>query len=179
MALSGSRSLLRRYGVAVAVVAVTVAIRLIADPAFAGRAEFVAFILPVAFAAWAGGLGPGLLATAISLCIVFIAFIAPTWTLQVETIADVTYAITFAIAGIVVSVLASGLRVGRERAEGHAFRAQRLHAVAASLSAELTAQEAADAVLREGISALGAGKGVIALPRSGRRDAAPGRQCGL
>ena len=163
MALSGSRSLLRRYGVAVAAVAVTVAIRFIADPAFAGRAGFVAFILPVAFAAWAGGLGPGLLATAISLCIVFIAFIAPTWTLQVETIADVTYAITFAVAGIVVSVLASGLRVGRERAEGHAFRAQRLQAVAASLSAELTAHDAADAVLREGISALGAGKGVITL----------------
>jgi len=147
----------------VAAVAVTAAIRFLADPAFAGRAGFVAFILPVALAAWAGGLGPGLLATAISLGVVLFAFIAPTGSLAAQTFADITYAITFAIAGVVVSVLAAGLRVGRERAEGHAFRAQRLQAVAASLSAELSAAEAADAVLREGIEALGAGKGVITL----------------
>jgi K+-sensing histidine kinase KdpD len=144
-------------------VAATVAIRVLADPAFAGRAGFVAFILPVALAAWAGGLGPGLLATVISLGVVLVAFIAPTGTLTAASAADVTYAITFVIAGIVVSVLAAGLRVGRERAEGHAIRAQRLQAVAAALSAELTAPEASDAVLREGISALGAGKGVITL----------------
>jgi signal transduction histidine kinase/transcriptional regulator with GAF, ATPase, and Fis domain len=163
IALSGSRSLLRRYGLAVVAVLATLALRFVADPAFAGRAGYVAFILPVALAAWAGGLGPGLVATAISLGIVFVAFVSPTFTLRVDSVADVTYALTFAIAGVVVSVLASGLRVGRERAEAHAFRAQRLQAVAAALSAELTASEAADAVLREGISALGAGKGVIAL----------------
>jgi GAF domain-containing protein len=71
--------------------------------------------------------------------------------------------IAAAAGGALVSVLAARLRAGRERAEAHAFRAERLQAVAAALSAELTAAEAAEAVLREGIDVLGGGKGVITL----------------
>lgn len=155
--------IVRRYGLAVLAVAVTAVVRFVAEPAFAGRAGWIAFILPVALAAWAGGLGPGLLATALSFVIGMFAFFPTVGGLGPTTTAEVAYAATFVIAGVVVSGLASGLRSGRERAEAHAFRAERLQAVAASLSAELSAPETAAAVLREGILALGAGRGVITL----------------
>jgi signal transduction histidine kinase len=155
--------LVRRYGLAVLAVAVTAVMRYLAEPAFAGRAGWIAFILPVALAAWAGGLGPGLLATALSFLVGLFAFFPASGSIASGTTADGAYAVTFLIAGVVVSGLASGLRSGRERAEAHAFRAERLQAVAASLSAELNAPDAADAVLREGIHALGAGRGVITL----------------
>ena len=157
------QALFRRYGLAVAAVAVTTLVRLLAEPAFAGRAGFIVFILPVALAAWAGGLGPGLVATALSLIVALFTFLPPTGIPGQPTTADVAYTATFAIAGIVVSGLAAGLWSGRARAEAHAFRAERLQAVAASLSAELSAPETAEAVLREGIHALGAGRGVITL----------------
>jgi GAF domain-containing protein len=117
----------------------------------------------VALAAWAGGLGPGLVATALSFLVGLFIFFPASTTLATATTADAAYAGTFVIAGVVVSGLASGLRSGRERAEAHAFRAERLQAVAAALSAELSAPQAAEAVLREGIHALGAGRGVITL----------------
>ncbi|MFL5777954.1 MAG: GAF domain-containing protein [Chloroflexota bacterium] len=154
---------LKRYGLAVAAVAVTAGLRYLADPAFSGRAVFVAFILPVALAAWAGGLGPGLLATALSVVIASYLFLPATGSPGLESFADFTYALTYIVAAVVVTVLAAGLRSGRQRAEDHAFRAQRLQAVAAALSAELTATAAADAVLLEGIHALGAGRGVITM----------------
>src|SRR6185295_18546980 len=141
--------------------------RFVAEPAFAGRGGFVAFILPVALAAWAGGLGPGLLATALALPVGFFIFVSPLGSALPPTIGDATYAVTFGIAGVVVSALASGLRSGRERAERNAFRAERMQALAAALSANLTAAEAAQAVLREGIHALGAGRGVIAIVEPG------------
>ena len=155
--------LIRRYGLAVLAVAVTAVVRFVAEPAFAGRAGWIAFILPVALAAWAGGLGPGLLATGLSFLVGMFAFFPTSGGLGPTATAEVAYAVTFVIAGIVVSGLASGLRSGRERAEAHAFRAERLQAVAASLSAELSAPDTAAAVLREGILALGAGRGVITL----------------
>jgi GAF domain-containing protein len=160
-------AVVRRYGLAVIAVAATVVVRAIAEPAFSGRAGFIAFVLPVALAAWAGGLGPGLLATGLSFLVGSVAYLSSNGSFAGATLADASYAVTFAIGGVVVSGVAAGLRSGRERAEGHAFRAERLQAVAAALSAELTASEAAEAVLREGIHALGAGKGVIALLDTG------------
>ncbi|MEO8571248.1 MAG: GAF domain-containing protein [Chloroflexota bacterium] len=151
----------RRYGLSVAAVAVAAVIRFLAEPAFAGRAGWIAFVLPVALAAWSGGFGPGLVATALSFLVGLYAYFPTSG--SAPSTADVAYAVTFVIAGVVVSALAAGLRSGRERAESHAFRAERLQAVAASLSADLTAAEAAEAVLREGIQAFGAGRGVIAL----------------
>ena len=157
------RGFVRRYGMAVAAVAVTTGARLLAEPAFEGRAGLMVFILPVALAAWAGGLGPGFLATALSILVGLYAFVSPTGTFAASAVSDVTNALTFVIVGVVVSVLAAGLRSGREHAERHAFRAERLQAVAAALSAELTAAQAAEAVLREEIDVLGGGKGVITL----------------
>lgn len=144
-------------------VLVTAVIRRAADAAFVPQPGAVIFILPVAFSAWLGGLGPGIVATLLSAIVALYFFVLPAANLAAASARDLAYVATFAAAGIVVSALAAGLRSGRERAEAHAARAQRLQAVAAALSAELSATEAARAVLREGITALGAGRGVISL----------------
>src|SRR5215510_1720257 len=56
-----------RYGVAVLSVAIAAALRLALDPILGDVAPFILFYLPVILTAWYGGLGPGLLATALSM----------------------------------------------------------------------------------------------------------------
>jgi K+-sensing histidine kinase KdpD len=152
-----------RYALAVVAVLITAVLRQALQPVFDGRPGLETFILPVAFAAWAGGPGPGLVATALAAVIGLFAFIHPQGSFEVTAASDIAVTGMFVIAGTMISALAAGLRSGRERAELHAMRAQRLQAVATALSGELTAAEAATAVLTEGLHALGAGKGVIAL----------------
>jgi K+-sensing histidine kinase KdpD len=163
-----TRSLIQRrdalaYVVAVGSVLVAAVLRVVADPAFAGHPGFTVFVLPVALAAWMGGLGPGLVATALSLVVGVFLFVEPTGRLEFTSVADAAYAVTFVLAGLVVTGLAEALRRGRGRAELNAFRAERLQAVAGALSGELSARETADAVLREGIQTLGAGSGVVCV----------------
>jgi PAS domain S-box-containing protein len=57
---------LRRYGVAVFAVALTLAIRLLLAPVLGGESPFYLFFGAVMVSAWFGGLAPGLLATALS-----------------------------------------------------------------------------------------------------------------
>jgi len=56
-----------RYSVAILSVAIAAALRLALDPVLGEVAPFILFFLPVVLAAWYGGLGPGLLATTLSL----------------------------------------------------------------------------------------------------------------
>jgi K+-sensing histidine kinase KdpD len=133
------------------------------DPIFETRPGLEIFVLPVTIAAWAGGPGPGLVATALSAGIGLFAFVHPAGSFAVASVSDLVVTAMFVVGGIVISALAAGLRNGREQAEIHAARAERLQAVATALSGELTAGDAASAVLTQGLLALGAGKGVIAL----------------
>jgi K+-sensing histidine kinase KdpD len=160
--LNRARRAIAEYGLAVMAVAVTAAFRVAAEPMFGGRPGLVLFILPVAFAAWAGGLGPGLVATALASTVGIVAFVHPVGEFAGATLGDFTAASAYGIAAVVVTFIAAALRTGRDQAEAHASRAERLQAVAAALSEELTAEEAASAVLTEGVQALGGGRGVIA-----------------
>jgi hypothetical protein len=53
-----------RYGLAVALVAAMLLVRWLIDPFLGNTGIFIFFAAPVAIAAFYGGLGPGLLATA-------------------------------------------------------------------------------------------------------------------
>jgi K+-sensing histidine kinase KdpD len=57
---------LARYVVSILTVALTLGIRLALNPLFGGRYPYIVFFLAVMVAAWYGGLGPGLLATALT-----------------------------------------------------------------------------------------------------------------
>jgi signal transduction histidine kinase len=171
--------------VAVALGAVTVValLRYAAHPLLQDRAIHVPFVLAVAVAAWFGGFGPGLIAT-IAGAAFAVWFVAPYGSFGVASAPEELALGIYVIAGVTVSTLASGLRAGRHRAEvarviaenarraeekarraaeAHAARASRLEAVAIAVGRELRPREAAEAVLREGLAALGAGSGVVGI----------------
>src|SRR5690242_21559222 len=60
------RSLVRRYGVAVAAVAVALLLKALLSSVLNVDIPFLLFFATVALSAWYGGLGPGLLATALA-----------------------------------------------------------------------------------------------------------------
>ena len=57
----------RRYGVAVACVAIAVAVQSLADIGIGQGSPLILLLFPVLIAAWQGGTGPGLVATALTL----------------------------------------------------------------------------------------------------------------
>ena len=64
--LNTGRSPTVRYGVAALSVAVVALIRLLLHSLLGAYARFLPFFLAVTFSSWYGGLGPGLLATALA-----------------------------------------------------------------------------------------------------------------
>jgi K+-sensing histidine kinase KdpD len=158
-----------KVAVSLVSVAVVAVIRYQFQPLLGDRAAYVTFVLAVAISAWYGGLVPGLLATIVG-GLAAIWLVSPVGSLSVGTPADELAIAIYLVAGITVAVLAAGLRHGRERAETaraaaekHAARASRLEAVATAVGRELRPREAAEAVLREGLAALGAGSGVVGI----------------
>src|SRR5215216_277396 len=117
--------LLLRYGIAVASVAVVLGLHLLLDSLFI-HYSFLLLILSatmlsasVMVSAWYGGLGPGVLATALAALISDYHFVYPIHSfsgLSVETIPLVA----FVLEGIYVSSLAAALRLARSRAKHRA-----------------------------------------------------------
>ena len=66
-----------RYGVATLVVALVVALKLLLDPLIEEQSPFLMLAVAVMVAAWFGGLGPGLLATALGALAADYFFLAP------------------------------------------------------------------------------------------------------
>jgi len=163
-------STVARYAVAVAAVGAVSAFRFSFVAILGDRAAYVPFILAVAIAAWFGGLLPGLFATALGGVAAALLLDVPIGSFNLSRPGDELAMAVYLVAGVIVTALAAGLRNGRARAEaerviaeGHAARAGRLEAVATAVGRELRPKEAAEAVLREGLAALGAGSGVVGI----------------
>src|SRR5215831_10062425 len=100
-----------RYGLAVLSVAIASALRLALDPILGDVAPFILFYLPVILTAWYGGLGPGLLATALSMLLGDYLFIAPRYPiLRYENHQDMVRLVLVGLYGATVSLLAGRLR---------------------------------------------------------------------
>lgn len=115
------------YLVAATITLVTLGVRIALTPWVGNRPMLSLFFLPIAFSAYRGGLGPGLMATAIaaigSLCIL-LPTTQPYFTGEpVDTV--VWLVLVMMGAGVMVSVLSEGLLRARRRAEA----SERLHAV--------------------------------------------------
>jgi PAS domain S-box-containing protein len=114
-----NRSALFRYGMAVVLSLVAVGVRLALDPLFGQYAPMLFFVLAGATSAWLGGLGPGL--TAFFLGGIFGAwfFIIPDHGLTIESVAERTRLIAYALVGVVFSIMSEALhrtvRRARER----------------------------------------------------------------
>src|ERR1700722_395761 len=71
------RQRLTAYAFAIVISGLTLAVRLSLGPWLGDRPILILFMLPIIFSAYVGGLGPGLLSTALSALGVYYFFLAP------------------------------------------------------------------------------------------------------
>ena len=112
----GSR-LAVRYGGAILCVAVAVGIRLALGPLWGVKFPYLAFYPAVLASAWLGGLGPGLLATALSALATDYLWIPPVYSSPIESVGDRLSMAAFVLIGVAIPAL-SGLVRRRERYVG-------------------------------------------------------------
>jgi PAS domain S-box-containing protein len=126
-----------RYGAAIAAVAAAVAVGSLLQPALAPVVSLL--LCGVLFAAWFGGLGPGLLATTSGLLAFDYFFLPPLYSLAVQSHNDVLRLIAFAIAALFAVVLSASQR----------STAQSLQRAHADLQAVVRELERTNALLRD------------------------------
>jgi two-component system, LuxR family, sensor kinase FixL len=105
------------YAVAFAAVTGTVLIKTLIE-ALCGSGPPLLFFLPaVTFAAWSGGLGPGLAATALSFSVSNFLYLEPVWSIVVRGGNDRLQLFLFLVQGVVTSVLMEKLHAARRLAD--------------------------------------------------------------
>jgi len=114
-----------RYGIAVLSVALAAVIRLALEPVFGHDVPLSFFGFAVIVASWFGGLGPGLLATALSLLIGDYLFLEPRYSIfHYSNPYNLNRAVVFALTGTIFSLLINRLRnsIKAEQESAEAFR---------------------------------------------------------
>src|SRR5260370_12727282 len=101
-----------RYSVAVCAVAVAFILRSLLHSRLGPLAPFITFFPAVIFTAWFGGLGPGLLATALSATLTTYFFIPPIHSFKVENPSDAANLWRFIIGSIRITLLMEPLYQG-------------------------------------------------------------------
>ena len=122
---------LHAYAVAVTSVLVMIAVRSALDPLLRDVAPVILFMIPVAFSAWFGGLGPGLVATVLggSAGIAMFSSVARQPTTDHSRLFNWTARGTsFFIVGLSISLLAEFAEQSRRRAIASGLRAQKSEA---------------------------------------------------
>ncbi|MFZ2653020.1 MAG: response regulator [Burkholderiaceae bacterium] len=104
-----SASLARRYGLAVATPFAALALRAALGPALDDTAPMLLFFLAVVLAAWRGGVGAGLFATALSVALADWYLIASTGSLFIPNAAEGTRLAVFALEGVAISLLSEAM----------------------------------------------------------------------
>jgi PAS domain S-box-containing protein len=100
-----------RYGVGVLAIVIAIALRYALDPFLGEVLPLIFFFLPVVLAAWYGGLGPGLLTTALSLLLGDFLFVTPRYSiLRYDIPHDQISLLLVGLYGATVSLLADKLR---------------------------------------------------------------------
>jgi PAS domain S-box-containing protein len=112
-----------RYGVAMAAVGAALGIKLLLDPLTVQNTPFLLVFGAIIVSSWYGGLGPGLLATAVSAIATDYFFLYPRGTLTGFSLEGIDV-ITFMVEGVLVSLLTSSLRSARDRAQRSTLEAK-------------------------------------------------------
>lgn len=113
----GRRSLPLRYGVAVASVAVALGLKLLLNPLITPHSPFTLLAGAVMVGAWFGGLGPGLLATALAALAADYLFLPPVGSFA-GLVGEGALPLTlFVVQGVLITSLAHALHLARQRAE--------------------------------------------------------------
>lgn len=103
------------YAFASAAVLATLMLRLQFGVAFGARPLLILFVLPVILSAYVGGLGPGLLSTALSLVVTAYFLVPPVNTFEILQKYDLAQWSMLLVCGVVISVLVEGLHRTRRR----------------------------------------------------------------
>ncbi len=98
-------------------------IKLLLDPLTVQDTPFLLVFGAIIVSAWYGGLGPGLLATAVSALATDYFFLYPRGTLTGFSVEGIDV-LTFVLEGVLVSVLTSSLRSARDRAKRSTLEAR-------------------------------------------------------
>jgi PAS domain S-box-containing protein len=112
-----------RYGVAVLAVGVALLAKLLLDPLTVQDTPFLLVFSAIIVSAWYGGLGPGLMATGLSVLATDYFFLYPKGALSGFSVEGIDVA-TFVLEGVLVSVLTSSLRSARNRAQQSTLEAR-------------------------------------------------------
>jgi signal transduction histidine kinase/ActR/RegA family two-component response regulator len=159
-----------RYFVAIAVTAVVFTARFLLNSTLGDSAPLLMFTLSVMVAAWYGGLGPGLLATALGAIMGDYFFIAPLYSFRIHSVAELIVVGIFLGIGIAISILSQtrlSLLVKRQQ-----LLASERDARAAAEDANRLKDEFLSTVSHELRTPLTAITGWAQMLRSGRLDAA-------
>jgi PAS domain S-box-containing protein len=120
-----SFTLKARYSIAVISVALAAVVRLALEPVLGSDVPLAIFTFAVIVASWCGGLGPGLLATALSLLIGDYLFLEPIYSIfYYSNPYNLNRAVVFALTGTIFSLLITWLRnsIKAEQESAEAFR---------------------------------------------------------
>jgi two-component system CheB/CheR fusion protein len=143
-----SADVLRRYGCAIVLVALSVLVRLALHPIFGNRYPFFLFFIAIVLAAGYGGYGPSLLALVLSwLSVDFLILGADVNPTPIESRSQIAFAFFF--VGSTVGVLGGFWRSARERARSSALELQEAFEVqkAERERLQITLASIADAVI--------------------------------
>ena len=112
-----------RYGCAIALVALAVAARLALEPLLGRQYPGFTFVLALTFAAWYGGLGPALLAVALSaLC--FPYFLQPRGFAALTDSSVWLGYLIFLLCGLTIALMGGSMRTAKQAAEENARQAR-------------------------------------------------------
>ena len=118
-----SLDIVLRYGVATLAVGVALLVKLLLDPLTVQDTPFLLVFSAIIVSAWYGGLGPGLMATGMSVLATDYFFLYPKGALSGFSVEGIDVA-TFVLEGVLVSVLTSSLRSARNRAQRSTLEAR-------------------------------------------------------
>jgi PAS domain S-box-containing protein len=168
--MNGVRQAAIRYAVAVLSVAAGLALRFALAGLLGSAAPYTTFFAAVMFAAWYGGLGPGMLASVLSLTAALYFLIPPIYHFGPMSREDTAAAIVFVGVSIFVSILNEALRRSQARSERRSGELTLETSRRAAAEAELTeskreAEHSRD-LLRTILASIG--DGVIATDGEGK-----------
>jgi PAS domain S-box-containing protein len=104
-----------RYGLAIAAGVAAVALRLSLDPVWGVQLPFITLFPAIMLSAWLGGLGPGLLTTAITAVAAQYYWIEPARSFAVADRSELIALLVFIIVGAVISALNEASRRGTSK----------------------------------------------------------------
>ena len=119
------RTQLPGYVVAVLAVGLALLVKLLLNPLIEEESPFLLFFGAVMVGAWFGGLGPGLLATALAALTAGYFFLSPTYPPLVGDFGQVLRLALFVLEGSFISVLVATMRSARRQYEARTLQSRR------------------------------------------------------